>query len=76
MHLSFIQVCKSGAIDNLEKDSKGEGIICMDGGNKSRNEIHHERISLISDFLAKQNLNEDNSFFFKLPRLNRSNFCF
>ncbi|WP_085246851.1 alpha/beta hydrolase family protein [Gilliamella mensalis] len=57
MHFSFMQICKSGAIDILEQDAKGEAIICKDGGNRTRTEIHREITDQIIDFLAKANLN-------------------
>lgn len=53
MHFSFIQVCKSGAIELLEAENRGDGIICKDGGSRDRSEIHREIIFLVTGFLAK-----------------------
>lgn len=57
MHFSFIQVCKPKAIEILEQEAQGEGIICKDGGERSRAEIHREIIKQITTFLAQINLN-------------------
>ena len=53
MHFSFIQICKSDAIDILNQEKEGEGIICKDGGSRNRSEIHREITHLIVDFLSK-----------------------
>lgn len=57
MHFSFMQVCKSGAVDLLNKEKEGEGIICKDGGDRNRTEIHQEITNRITAFLSKANLN-------------------
>jgi hypothetical protein len=57
MHFSFMQICKSDAIDILEQEAKGGEIICKDGGNRIRTEIHREITDRIIDFLTKANLN-------------------
>lgn len=56
MHFSFIQVCKPQAIEILEQEAQGEGIICKDGGERTRAEIHREIIKQITTFLAQINL--------------------
>ena len=53
MHFSFIQICKSNAIDILNQEKEREGIICKDGGSRDRSEIHREITHLIVDFLSK-----------------------
>ncbi|WP_294910175.1 hypothetical protein [uncultured Gilliamella sp.] len=50
MHFSFIQICKSNALDILKQD---ESIICKDGGYRARGEIHREVTDLIIGFLSK-----------------------
>lgn len=57
MHFSFIQVCKPQAIEILEQEAEGESIICKDGGERTRTEIHHEIINQITTFLEQTNLN-------------------
>ncbi|MCX8648832.1 hypothetical protein J3U21_00580 [Gilliamella sp. B2776] len=57
MHFSFIQVCKPKAIAILEQEARSEGIICKDGGKRTRAEIHREIIKQITTFLAQINLN-------------------
>ncbi|MCW2486858.1 alpha/beta hydrolase [Candidatus Symbiopectobacterium sp. NZEC127] len=52
-HFSFMQLCKPGAIELLEHEQPGEGIICVDGNKRSREQIHHQIIATISDFLNK-----------------------
>lgn len=54
MHFSFIQVCKPQAIEILEQKAKGESIICKDGGERTRTEIHHEIINQITTFKSKK----------------------
>ncbi|WP_325892235.1 alpha/beta hydrolase family protein [Grimontia sp. NTOU-MAR1] len=39
-HFSFMQRCKAGAVDLLEKEYKGDGIICKDGFGISREKLH------------------------------------
>lgn len=53
-HFSFASICKPGAIEMLEEDAPGDGIICRDGENaRSREEIQREVVGLVTDFLAK-----------------------
>ncbi|MCO6188343.1 alpha/beta fold hydrolase [Rhizobium sp. L1K21] len=51
MHFSFMQLCKPGASALLDAEVPGDGIICRDGGTRSRAEIHDETASLITEFL-------------------------
>lgn len=52
-HFSFMGVCKPGAADLIEKEAPGEGVVCRDGGTRSREEIHDEVFTLVSDFLKR-----------------------
>lgn len=60
LHFSFMQECKVGAVDLLNKESKGEGIICQDGGIRERAEIHRELSYLIIGFLSTTTMNNIN----------------
>lgn len=53
MHFSFIQICKSNALDILNQEKQDESIICKDGGYRARGEIHREVTDLIIGFLSK-----------------------
>lgn len=53
IHFSFMQLCKPGAAALIEEDAPGEGIICKDGGERSREEIHREVFALVASFLGK-----------------------
>jgi predicted dienelactone hydrolase len=53
MHFSFMQVCKPNAVAMIEEEAPGDGVVCRDGGNGSRSEIHRETAVLVSGFLAK-----------------------
>jgi predicted dienelactone hydrolase len=52
MHFSFLQPCKPGAIDLIEEEEPGEGIVCDDSKGRAREVIHHEVAGLIIEFLA------------------------
>ena len=53
-HFSFLPTCKAGAVELLEDDAPGDGIICSDGGNaRPRGEIQQQVTSLISGFLKQ-----------------------
>ena len=39
-HFSFMQLCKLGAIALIEEEEQGAGIICKDGGQRSRESLH------------------------------------
>ncbi|MBK0032978.1 prolyl oligopeptidase family serine peptidase [Erwinia sp. S43] len=51
MHFSFLQRCKPGAMAILA--GEGQDILCKDGGNRSREEIHHQIADLVIAFLGK-----------------------
>ncbi|MHA3735589.1 alpha/beta hydrolase family protein [Pseudomonas sp. Eth.TT006] len=52
-HFSFMSICKPGAIEMLEEDAPGDGIICRDGDKaRPREDIQQQVVGLISDFLA------------------------
>lgn len=53
MHFSFMQLCKPGAAALIEEEMPGDGIVCKDGGTRSREKIHREIGDLITAFLAK-----------------------
>lgn len=52
MHFSFMQRCKPDAVVLIEEETPGDGIVCKDGGSRSRDEIHREIAFLVSSFLA------------------------
>lgn len=53
LHFSFLQICKPGAIDLIEEEAPGEGIVCKDGGTRDRAAIHQEVAKMIAAFLAQ-----------------------
>lgn len=50
-HFSFIQTCKPGAVPMLEEEVPGDGIICKDGVDTSRNQLHQLILNDIISFL-------------------------
>lgn len=53
-HFSFLQRCKTGAVDLLEEDVPGDSIICADGvAARPREVIQQQATSLISEFLQQ-----------------------
>ncbi|RRO01121.1 alpha/beta hydrolase family protein [Pectobacterium aquaticum] len=50
-HFSFMQLCKPGAIEIINAENPGDGMICLDGGERSREQIHQEVGKDVSDFL-------------------------
>ncbi|WP_113632069.1 alpha/beta fold hydrolase [Pectobacterium peruviense] len=50
-HFSFMQLCKPGAVEIINAENPGDGMICLDGGERSREQIHQEVARDISDFL-------------------------
>jgi predicted dienelactone hydrolase len=53
MHFSFMQLCKPDAVALIEEETPGDGIVCKDGGTRSRDEIHREIAFLVTGFLAE-----------------------
>jgi predicted dienelactone hydrolase len=53
MHFSFMQPCKPGAMALIEEETPGDGIVCKDGGTRSREAIHRDIADLIIAFLAE-----------------------
>ncbi|WP_119273046.1 alpha/beta hydrolase family protein [Taklimakanibacter deserti] len=53
LHFSFLQICKPGAVDLIEENAPGEGIVCKDGGGRARADIHRDVAQRIITFLAK-----------------------
>ncbi|PJE56498.1 alpha/beta hydrolase family protein [Marinomonas sp. BSi20584] len=39
-HFSFMQLCKPGAIEMIEEEDPGDGIVCQDGNWRTRDELH------------------------------------
>lgn len=56
-HFSFMQECKPGAVAMIEAAEPGEGIVCRDGGQLSRQAIHQQLFTQMSQFL-NQSLND------------------
>ncbi|AYH02546.1 alpha/beta fold hydrolase [Pectobacterium parmentieri] len=50
-HFSFMQLCKPGAVEIINAENPGDGMICLDGGERSREQIHQEVAKDISGFL-------------------------
>lgn len=50
-HFSFMMACKPGASALLEQETAGDGIVCQDGGQRSRQAIHQQISAAIVDFL-------------------------
>ncbi len=53
MHFSFMQLCKTNAVALIEEETPGDGIVCKDGGSRSREEIHREITFVVTGFLAE-----------------------
>jgi len=50
-HFSFMQLCKPGAIEMLEEEELGDGIVCQDGHQRSRDELHQAMYQDIVRFI-------------------------
>ncbi|GKW23135.1 hypothetical protein PEC311524_07290 [Pectobacterium carotovorum subsp. carotovorum] len=50
-HFSFMQLCKPGAVEIINAENPGDGMICLDGGERLRELIHQEVAKDISGFL-------------------------
>lgn len=50
-HFSFMQLCKPGAIEMIEEENPGDGIVCKDGNERSRDELHQVMYQDIMHFL-------------------------
>lgn len=53
IHFSFMQICKAGTVEMIEAERPGDGIVCKDGGGRSREAMHREVADRIIAFLAK-----------------------
>jgi predicted dienelactone hydrolase len=52
-HFTFMAICKPGAVELIEEDSPGDGMICGDGdGGRPREVIQQQVAGLISEFLG------------------------
>ena len=52
-HFSFMQLCKAGAVELLEEEVLGDGIVCKDGGGRSRKALHQIIYQDILAFISK-----------------------
>ncbi|RBH59247.1 MULTISPECIES: alpha/beta fold hydrolase [Pseudomonas] len=53
-HFSFMAPCKPGAVQLIEQNDPGDGIICRDGdGGRPRALIQQQVLGVISEFLAQ-----------------------
>ncbi|WP_234716898.1 alpha/beta hydrolase family protein [Ensifer adhaerens] len=53
MHFAFVGLCKPDAVAFIEKVEPGNGVICKDGGTRSREEVHREISFLVIGFLVR-----------------------
>ncbi|WP_439530788.1 alpha/beta hydrolase family protein [Pannonibacter sp.] len=53
MHFSFMQLCKPGAVELIEEETPGDGIVCKDGRGRSREDLHSVISAEVIDFLGK-----------------------
>ncbi|KFC62382.1 putative LIPOPROTEIN SIGNAL PEPTIDE [Bosea sp. LC85] len=51
-HFSFVGLCKPDAVAFIETVEPGNGVICRDGGTRSREEIHRDIALRVIGFLA------------------------
>jgi predicted dienelactone hydrolase len=52
-HFSFMQRCKPGAVELIEEEEPGDGIVCKDGYGGSRMRLHSEMFQDIVRFLSE-----------------------
>lgn len=52
-HFSFMQLCKPGAVEILEQEFPGDGVICLDGKGQDRAELHQKIFTDIQSFLQQ-----------------------
>lgn len=50
-HFSFMQLCKPGAENLLNEESPGDEVVCQDGPQAKRADIHQNLVAKISAFL-------------------------
>ncbi|KXF83431.1 alpha/beta hydrolase family protein [Enterovibrio coralii] len=53
-HFSFMQLCKPGAVERLNEEVPGDGIICTDGKETSREVLHKQIFSDVVRFIKSQ----------------------
>jgi predicted dienelactone hydrolase len=53
LHFSFMQTCRPGAAELIEKEAPGESIVCRDGIGAERETIHRQVSIMVTDFLGK-----------------------
>ncbi|AEF56143.1 hypothetical protein Mar181_3116 [Marinomonas posidonica IVIA-Po-181] len=51
-HFSFMPLCKPGAIEIIEQEEPGDGIVCQDGDHRQRAELHRAMFQQIVDFIT------------------------
>ncbi len=52
-HFSFMQLCKPGAEKIIEEENPGDGIVCQDGGMRSREQLHDVIFKDIQTFISQ-----------------------
>ncbi|KZN13131.1 lipoprotein signal peptide [Marinomonas sp. TW1] len=50
-HFSFMQLCKPGAVELIEEEEPGDGIVCQDGNWRTRDELHQAMYRDIIQFI-------------------------
>ena len=65
-HFSFMQICRPKAKEILAEENAE--FVCIDGGKRSRQELHDEIYQMIKNFIRKQNITIKSSV---LPNLSR-----
>lgn len=52
-HFSFMQLCKPGAVEMIEEEDPGDGIVCQDGNDRPREELHQAIAQDIMQFIQQ-----------------------
>lgn len=53
LHFSFLQICRPGAVELIEEETPGDGIVCRDAEGYSRSAIHQQVAGAIIAFLTR-----------------------
>ncbi len=59
-HFSFMQPCKPGAVEILEQEFPGDGVICLDGKGQDRIKLHQKIFTDIQSFLKQHGFEPSN----------------
>ncbi|PKF50961.1 alpha/beta hydrolase family protein [Enterovibrio nigricans] len=59
-HFSFMQLCKDGAVDLLNQEEPGDGIVCLDGKGANREALHKQIFSDVVGFIENGHRNNTN----------------